>query len=447
MRGHPAHGTTAAAGARRAALAALAATIMLVGAACQRGGGTEGEGGDGGGGGEEVVIGGVGPLSQPGSVLAGQDMQWAMKTAVEDLNADGGVLDRDVRLVFEDTEGRPEAGGAIAQKLVEEDKVVGVVGEYHSSPALAQIPVYTQHGTPFIVVDAYADAITGGDPEDPNLPAQPKSVFRIAPSNSYDVKLHTDWLVQGVKAKKVVQVYEATDYGLGQAEIMKANLGEAGVELAQVQIELNQPDYTPVFSRVAQEHPDAQAVVFSVTGETNFVAVSNAFSAGLLGKGKICVANQSAQDDAAWWRAVPDGVGCVFRVAGPAEYGEEGQRLAERYTEEFGNAPKAWVFESYDAVMLLADAIGRAGSTTSEEVVKALEETSYEGVLGTYEFPYGSANPVPEGEPSWLWHQWPEPAIQLAQYTEKDQKLGDAILVWPPDRQTRPGTAYVQPGS
>lgn len=426
--------------ARAAAVLLALALVAGVGAACERGGTAGGDP-------DALRIGGVGPLSQPGAVQSGQDMKWAMETAVADVNAKGKVLGKSVKLVFGDTEGKPETGGAIAKRMVEQDKVAGVVGEYHSSAALAQIPVYTEHHTPFVVVDAYADTITAGDPKDPKLPAKPPSVFRIAPTNTYDMQLHADWLTNGVKADYVVQVYEATDYGTGQAKAMKDLLAGKGVTLHQVQIELNQPDYKSILARVKAEHPNADALMVSVTGDSSYNVVANAFSVGLLGSGKVCVANQIAQDDQAFWRAVPDGNGCVFRVAGvmPKQYSADAKSVAERYTKKFGSSPKAWVFESYDAVRLLIDAISRAGSTDGKAIVKALEQSSYQGLQGKYEFPYGSAKPVPDGQPGWLWHQWPTPAIQLAQYTAKGQKLADATVLWPADRQTKPGTAYVTP--
>jgi branched-chain amino acid transport system substrate-binding protein len=426
---------------RRVGTVAVALVILVHSAACERGGGGTA------GGTEELTIGGVGPLSQPGAVQAGQDMKWAMEAAVADINAEGEILDKAVKLVFQDTEGRPEAGSAVAKKLVENEKVVGVVGEYHSTAALAQIPVYAEHGTPFVVVDAYSDAITGGDPKDPKLPAQPRSVFRVAPTTGFDIGIHAEWLVDGIKAREVVQIYEATDFGTGQATALKELLGAEGVKLTQVQVELNQPDYKSVLSRVKAEHPAVDAVMMSVTGETSYTVASNAFDVGLLGGRAACVANQVAQDDKAFWRAVPEGVGCVFRVAGlmPKQYGDTAKKLAQRYTDKFGNAPKAWVFEAYDAVRLLVDAIERAGSEDAAKVVSALEQTSYQGLQGKYEFPYGAGRPVPAGQPSWLWHQWPEPAIQLAQYTAKGQAFADATVVWPPEKQSKPGTAYVSP--
>src|SRR5262245_53871778 len=53
---------------------------------------------------DDILLGGVGPLSQPGDVVGGQEMKWAMEQAVADLNAKGGVLGRQIKLVFYDTQ-------------------------------------------------------------------------------------------------------------------------------------------------------------------------------------------------------------------------------------------------------------------------------------------------------------------------------------------------------
>jgi len=406
-----------------------------------------GQGSGAGTGGDTIVIGGVGPLSQPGAVAAGQDMKWAMETAVADVNGAGGLLGRKVSLAFEDTQNLPDVAASVAKKLVEQTKVVGVAGEYHSGAALAQIPVYNQHGTPAVFAETWNDNITGGDPKDPGLPANPPSVFRIAPTSTYAGSQISDWLLNGLKARHVVQIYEATDFGLGQAKVLKEQLDGKGITLRQVKIELNQPDYTAILNRAKQDNANVDVVIFGVTGESSFTVEQNAFSTGLLKKGTICVADQSALDDNAFWRAVPDGVGCVFQFVGPvpAAYTDRTKSVAARYQAKFGGSPKVWVFEAYDAVMLLADAVTRAKSTDAKAVVAALEKTDYVGTQGTYSFPYGSGKPVPSTDPGWLWHQWPDPPIQLVEYTKKGQSVNDVSVLWPPQRQTVPGKAFIDP--
>lgn len=395
---------------------------------------------------ETILIGAVGPLSQPGAVQAGLDMRWAVETAVADVNAAGGVLGRELRVIFYDTQNQPNVAASVAERLAYEDQVVAVVGEYHSGAALAQIPVYTRAGIPAVFSEVWSDNITGGDPADPNLPPNPPTVFRIAPTSSYAGAFLSDWLLNGLGVRKVVQIYEATDFGLSQASALSSQLETASVELVQIQVELNQPDYSAILLRLAQQHGDADAVVFDVTGESSYVVEQNAFEVGLVGDGTVPVVNQVAQNAEAFWRAVPDGAGSAFQFVGlaPAFYNDLTHSVAERYEEAFGGPPKVWVFEAYDSVRLVADAIERAGSTDRQAVVKALETTSFEGAQGTYSFPYGSHNPIPEGEPSWLWHQWPDPPIVILEYVNQGDGLAEAAVLWPEARQTH-GAAYIEP--
>src|SRR3954453_23828686 len=72
---------------------------------------------------QEILLGGVGPLSQPGDVAGGQEMKWAMEQAVADINAKGGVLGKKLRLLFYDTQNKPDVCAAISNRLVQDDKV------------------------------------------------------------------------------------------------------------------------------------------------------------------------------------------------------------------------------------------------------------------------------------------------------------------------------------
>src|SRR5262245_34712142 len=240
----------------------------------------------------DILIGGVAPLSQPGDVAGGQEMKWALEQAVADVNAKGGVLGQKIRLVFYDTQNKPDVCASVAKRLAQEDKVAAVVGEFHSGCALAQIPTYNQAGMPVVFSETYNDKITAGDPADPTLPPNPPTVFRIAPTSTYYSSFSADWIVNGVKAKKVVQVVDTTDYGVGAASAMKEALGKAGVKLAQVSVELAQPDYASIMTRLKNENPDAEVVYYDVSETaTAYVVMQNGIDVGLSNAKNMCVGN------------------------------------------------------------------------------------------------------------------------------------------------------------
>ena len=84
-----------------------------------------------------IKIGGLAPLSAPGSVTGGEAMRDAMNIAVDEINSKGGILNCKVKLIIGDTEGLPEKGIAVMEKLISQDNVVAVGGGYHSSVGVA----------------------------------------------------------------------------------------------------------------------------------------------------------------------------------------------------------------------------------------------------------------------------------------------------------------------
>src|SRR5678810_1262443 len=110
---------------------------------------------------KSVKIGVLTPLSPPGDASAGQFIVRGAKMGAEAVNARGGVLGgRQIELVIEDDAGTPEKGVAGMRKLASQDQVSGVMGQFHSSVALAAQDLAEQFKTPFFITAASAAGIT-----------------------------------------------------------------------------------------------------------------------------------------------------------------------------------------------------------------------------------------------------------------------------------------------
>lgn len=110
--------------------------------------------------GETVKIGALAPLSAPGSVTGARAMKAAFEIALEGINAAGGVLGKPVELVLVDTEGLPERGTAAMERHITQEKVVGVVGEYHSAVGPTAKEVAHNYGIPVILPTPSAKSST-----------------------------------------------------------------------------------------------------------------------------------------------------------------------------------------------------------------------------------------------------------------------------------------------
>jgi branched-chain amino acid transport system substrate-binding protein len=108
---------------------------------------------------ESVKIGVVGPRTGP-AAATGKAFEEGIALALEHVNARGGVLGKPLEVIFEDTGGVPEKAAAALERLATREKVPIVVGESHSSSALAEIEVANRYKIPFMICEAWHDDIT-----------------------------------------------------------------------------------------------------------------------------------------------------------------------------------------------------------------------------------------------------------------------------------------------
>ena len=145
-------------------------------------------------------------------------MKNAAAIALEEINAQGGLLGRPVKIVYADTRGMPAEGRTAAERLVQQEKAVACFGEFHSGVALAEMEVFHKYGMPFMACDVWSDEITAkGYPE----------VFRNAPAISLIDVAIGEWIV-AAGFKNVAIIAEKTDVGLADRKLVAAELRQGG---------------------------------------------------------------------------------------------------------------------------------------------------------------------------------------------------------------------------
>ncbi len=387
---------------------------------------------------EEIVIGAAAPLSKPGSVTGGIVMQTAFNIAVDDINEAGGVLGKNVRVILNDTEGLPERGTAVAERLITQDCVAAIVGEYHSAVGLTMKEVANKYHVPIIFAETYNDDITG---------VKYPEVFRIAPTSTFTAQMDGRWLSEvgdynGDGEVFVVIVAENTGYGTGQVERAETWFPEFDIDLETFFADLPTQDFAPIIARIVALDRTPDAILIKVTGETSYNLQQQLYEGGIDTAETIVVANQVALNHEEFWENVPDGNFAVIPRIGPwaSSATPTGLEFAEKYRAVMGRFPEAYAFEAYDSLWLMADAINRAGSLDPDEIIAALEATDFEGAAGRYYFPYGIDNPPEaDGQPAFMWHQWPEVPLLFLQYTASGQHSDDVEVIWPATYRTSEG--------
>ncbi|MCK4473350.1 MAG: ABC transporter substrate-binding protein, partial [Anaerolineae bacterium] len=366
-----------------------------------------------------ITIGATVPLSPPGSVSGGEAMKVALEIAADEINAAGGVLGMPIQLIISDTAGTPELGEE-AMDYFAQIGVAGVVGEYHSAVGLPMAEKAHEHHIPVIFAETWSDNITASGYGE---------IFRIAPASSMVADLRPNYVAE-IGFDNVVIMTEDSSYGNAAAAAMKSRLGEKGIASQTFTATVGTTYFRPVISEIQALDPTPQAVIVLLTGSSSFIFEQQAAEAGLAPSADtVCIANQVAGWAEGFWQNVPDGNYCVFQRVGivPAHYHDRTWAFATEYMSRTGKTfVESYAMEGYDSLIIMANAISRAGSTDPDAIIVAIETTDLVGAQGRYYFPYGSSSPVPGDVPAYMWHQWPDPHILMLQYFEVGQTMDEA---------------------
>ena len=368
--------------------------------------------------GDTIKIGGMAPLSSPGSYQQGPELVLGLEWAVEDVNAAGGVLGKQVELIVEDTQGRPPTGATVLEKLITKDKVVAAAGEYHSSVCKAEIEVFHQHGIPFVIGSCWSDSLTAAGYDE---------IFR---TSVYSSKLAENMVAvmaaNGIK--KAASLVEDTDYGIGIAKNIENAIKKLNVDIdfQYEVVEKTSKDFVPVLLKYKTK-VKPEVLIVAVTQPGGFLILKQAHeirfapSKDTLYLDGTC----TAQNDKVFWEAVKDAgkyvlMSCPYSPS--VKLTELGEKIKQRYIDKYDRQPNYLPLQGYDAMISLLTAIKNAGSTDSKAIIKALQSLKIPGTRGDIEF----------SQEDGVWHhQWKAVPTFIFQYTEVGQSAGDAAVLFP----------------
>lgn len=312
---------------------------------------------------EDVKIGSVAGITGPIAGLV-EPIMAGRNLAAEEINAAGGVLDgRKLVMIAADGQCDPKAGVDAGNKVVNVDQVVAVVGASCSGETNGMVQSVTiPAGVASISDSATAPSIT--DLEDNGL------VFRTAPSDSFQGKALAEYAFdQGYK--KLAVTYANDDYNAGIAKVFEEAFKGLGGEITAIQLhEPNKASYRAELTTLSEGDPEALAVFAYVDG-SGITIIKNALETGAFTKFFGADGMYDAKViDAIGADSLKDSIWLTATATNPDlpgyEHFAEGIKAA-------GYDPQApYVSQGYDATMLVALAIEKAGSTDRRAIADAL---------------------------------------------------------------------------
>src|SRR5215213_9922833 len=345
------------------------ATLLLTAFACERRevGGTGGTTDSGG----TIRVGVYGDLSGQTSSF-GESTRDGVKMAVDEINAAGGINGRKIEVLVEDDQGQPQQASTVVTKLINQDKVVAIIGEVASTNSLAAAPKAQEAKVPMITPSSTNPKVTQvGD-----------YIFRVCFTDDFQGAVAAKFAANTLKAKKAAVLGDFnSDYSKGMTQyFVQEFTGSGGQIVTQQSYTQTDADFKGQLTNIRAAAPDVIFVpgYYGQVGVIAKQAKELGITAPLLGgdgwdspklfelggvslDGAYMVNHYSTDDPS------------------PAV-----QKFVSAYKAKYGAVPDAIAALGYDAMNVLADSIKRAGTTESAKLRDAIAQTKgFAGVTGS----------------------------------------------------------------
>lgn len=329
---------------------------------------------------DSIKIGMTQPLT--GAVAAsGNYVANGAKLAVEQINANGGVLGKQIELILEDNKSNPREAVNSVEKLVLRDKVPVIIGAWSSTFTLAIMPKIEEYGVPLIVETSSSSKITN----------QGNTwVFRISPTSEMEAIAFASKLKTFDPPITEVDFLSVNnDWGLGAANEFKKIFAENGIKVNRV--ETVAPDATDL---------SAQLAAVKDSGSDTLIVTS--------GVEQLTLAIRQAAEQRLPHRIITTGGSFPEQLIanpGPKGYTSTHLLFFSPWTPEAAinvDVAKSYMdgwkekgypfpgltegFRGYDAVLTAVQAIEIAGKAEPEAIKEALWKIAVKGVNGDIAF-------------------------------------------------------------
>jgi len=301
----------------------------------------------------------------------GQSTDRGIRMAVAEVNAAGGVLGRPIEVVTEDDRSVTEEARSAAQKLIQRDQVVALLGEVASSRSLAAAPEAQRAGVPMI-----SPASTN-----PRVTEVGDAIFRTCFIDPFQGAVMARFAFEDLKARRVAILFDfKQDYSVGLADFFRKTFQQLGGEIvADERYTSGDIEFRAQLTTIRGAAPDAIFVpgYYTEVGLIAKQARELGISVPLLGgdgwdsEKTLEIGGTAVEGD-------------YFSTHYAADSDDPRVRdFVKRYQEQHGQVPDAMAALGYDAARILADALTRAGKTDGPALRDAIASTKdFAGVTG-----------------------------------------------------------------
>jgi branched-chain amino acid transport system substrate-binding protein len=305
-----------------------------------------------------------------GNASFGQSSHKGTALAVDEINAAGGLLGKQINLITEDDRSTAGEPSTIVHKLISEDQVVSVLGEVASSKSLEAAPICQENKIPMISPASTNAKVTQvGD-----------YIFRVCFIDPFQGKVMAKFALSKGWTKVALLTDVKEDYSVGLADaFQKAFTAGGGTIVETKEYSTGDKDFSAQLTAIKASNPDAifvpgyyaeVALIARQSRETG-IKVPLLGGDGWVGESLLKIAGHALD-------------GCFFSN----HYSQDDpspviQNFVKTYQAKYGEKPDAMAALGYDSAKILADSITRAGTTDEPQLRDAIASTKdFKGVTG-----------------------------------------------------------------
>ena len=292
------------------------------------------------------------------------------KLAFKEINASGGVLGKQIKIISADNKGEPSESANAMSKVISQDKVVAVTGFTVSSCGIAASAVAEANKIPFVAAATVNPKVTF----DERTGKVKDYTFRACFIDSFQGTVGANFALNGLKAgKTAIMTDSSSDYSKGLTEIFRSTYVKAGGKIVAEESYLQKDqDYKPILTKIKAQNPD----LLYIPGYYEDVGkiIKQARELGMT----IPVLGADAWDSPVLVEmggAQPLNNTYFTNFYSIEDKNPVSNAFVDAYKKEYGQTPDSMAAMGYDAAKLLVDAIRRADSTDAKKIKEALAAT------------------------------------------------------------------------
>ena len=314
-----------------------------------------------------IRIGVVTPLTGTYAGI-GEQVKWGLNLAAKEINASGGVMGRQIELIYEDEEANPSVAVQKAEKLFQTSKVDFLTGTVNSGSTLAVGQVAERNNKLMATTVSFADSITG-ERCSPN-------VFRVNARAGMQSAALAAWVASTKPGAKVF--YLGPDYDMGRSTVAafkSAAEGKGAKSVGELFAPLDNKDYSPFFGQIRSGKPNV--IYTSVAGNDTVRLFSQMSEFGVSRNVQIVGASGTVtgQNLAAIGKAAEGfvtGSGYSTMIDSP-----ENKKFVAAFKAENKSDPDLYGADSYGVLFLYKAAVEKAKSTETDKVRTAMRDLKW----------------------------------------------------------------------